>query len=233
MWLRPKFWPIFLTLVGLIVLLALGSWQLQRLAWKNGFLERLESRMTAAAVVMPDELMDLEQFEFRRVFVTGEFDHDREFYLLNRVVNGVVGGNIITPLHREGIGNYILVDRGWVPQNLRDPITRRENQVSGPVTVEAVVRGRLEKNLFTPDNNPARNEWYFIDPAAMATSAGIDAPGAYFLMAVEGKAGSGYPLGRGDKLSLSNDHLGYAITWYALAAVLLIVFVVYHRKQVS
>ena len=52
-------------------------------------------------------------------------------------------------------------------------------------------------------------------------------------MAVEGNSGAGYPLGRGDKLSLRNDHLGYAITWYALAAVLLIVFVVYHRKQLS
>jgi surfeit locus 1 family protein len=66
--------------------------------------------------------------------------------------------------------------------------------------------------LFAPDNNPARNEWYFIDPAAMAESVEINAPAAYFLMAVEGNSGAGYPLGRGDKLSLHNDHLGYAIT---------------------
>ena len=233
MWLRPNFWPTLLAVAGLVMLLALGSWQLQRLAWKNGVLERLESRMTAAAVLMPDESIDLAQYEFRRVFVTGEFDHDREIFLLNRVVNGVVGGDIITPLHRQGIGSHILVDRGWVPQSLRDPTTRRESQVGGVVTVEAIVRGRPEKNLFAPDNNPARSEWYFIDPAAMAESAGIGAPGAYYLMAVEGKSGVGYPLGRGDKLSPRNDHLGYAITWYALAAVLLIVFVVYHRKQVQ
>ena len=232
MWLRPNFWSTLFALAGLVVLLSLGTWQLQRLNWKDGVLERLESRMTAAAVVMPDEPIDLELFEFRRVFVMGEFDHDREIYLLNRVVNGVVGGDIITPLHRQGIGTHILVDRGWVPQSLRDPTTRRESQVSGVVTVEAIVRVRPEKNLFAPDNIPARNEWYFIDPAAMAESAGIDAPGAYFLMAVEDKSEAGYPLGRGDKLSPRNDHLGYAITWYALAAVLLIVFVVYHRKQV-
>ena len=102
-------------------------------------LERLESRMTAAAVLMPDEPIDLAQYEFRRVFVTGEFDHDREIYLLNRVVNGVVGGDFITPLHRQGIGSHILVDRGWVPQSLRDPTTRRESQVCGVVTVEAIV----------------------------------------------------------------------------------------------
>ena len=232
MWLRPKFWSTFFALAGLVVLLSLGSWQLQRLAWKNGFLEQLQSRMAAEAVVMPDDSVDLEQFEFRRVFVAGEFDHDREMYLFNRVVNGVVGGDIITPLRREGIGSHILVDRGWVPQSLRDPTTRRESQVGGIVTVEAIVRGRPEKNLFTPDNDPARNEWYFVDPAAMAVAAGVDAPGEYFLMAVESMSGKGYPQGRGDKLSLRNDHLGYAITWYALAVVLLVVFVVYHRKQV-
>jgi surfeit locus 1 family protein len=180
MWLRPKFWPTFFALAGLVVLLSLGSWQLQRLAWKNGFLERLQSRMAAAAVVMPDDPVDLERFEFRRIFVAGEFDHDREMYLLNRVVNGVVGGNIITPLRREGIGSHILVDRGWVPQSLRDLTTRPESQVSRVVTVEAIVRGGHEKNLFTPDNDPASNDWYFVDPAAMAAVAGIDAPVEYF-----------------------------------------------------
>ena len=99
--------------------------------------------------------------------MTGEFLHDREFHLLNRVLNGVVGV-------------HVIVGRGWVPDNLRDPASRYDGQVGRVVTVEAIVRKRTETTCFVPYNRPAFNEWYFIDPVAMAAVAGVDAPGAFF-----------------------------------------------------
>jgi surfeit locus 1 family protein len=112
--------------------------------------------------------------------VTGEFLHDREFHLLNRVLNGVVGVHVIVPLRRADNASYVIVDRGWVPDNLRDPTSRYDGLVGRIVTVEAIVRKRTETTCFVPYNRPAFNEWYFIDPVAMAAVAGVDAPGAFF-----------------------------------------------------
>ena len=231
MTLRPTVWSTLSTFAVLIVLLLLGTWQLNRLAWKEDVIERLESRLSATPIMLPTASLDPEQFEFRRVSVTGEFLHDLEFFLLNRVRNGVVGGHIITPLRRMEDTRLILVDRGWVPFDRRDPASRPEGQVSGVITIDAIVRTTPDRGWFVPGNRSAMNEWYFMDPAAMARSAGIVVPEKYYLAVVEYATPGDYPVGRGAQLFIRNDHLGYAITWYALAVVLLIVYAAHAWKR--
>lgn len=228
---RPTLWSTIFTLPALVVLLALGTWQLDRLAWKEGVTERLESRLSAKPIMLPTERFDPEQFEFRRVRVAGQFLHDSEFFLLNRVRDGVVGIHVVTPLRRLEDASHILIDRGWVPLDRRDPTSRRDAQVAGVVTLNAVVRRNPSRGWFVPENRPADNEWYFMDPAAMAAAAGVAVPGEFFLAAVEHTSPDDYPVARGAQIAIRNDHLGYAITWYALAAVLLAVYVVHGRKR--
>ena len=225
--LRPSTWSTIFTIPALVALLVLGTWQLQRLASKEDVIERLEARLSAAPIMLPAEPIDPERFEFRRVTVTGEFLHDLEFYLLNRVRNGVVGLHVVTPLHRLEDDSYLLVDRGWVPLDRRDPASRPAGRETGEITLDAVVRRKPNRGWFVPENRSARNEWYFMDPAVMAAAAGLAAPGTYFLAAVERATPGDYPIGEGGQISVRNDHLGYAITWYALAAVLVVVYIIH------
>ena len=229
--LRPTLWSTIFTLPALVVLLALGTWQLDRLAWKQAVIARLESGLSAKPIMLPTAPFDPGQFEFRRVSVAGEFIHESEFFLLNRVSDGVVGIHVVTPLRRLEDASHVLVDRGWVPLDRRDPASRRDGQVAGIVTLDAVVRRNPSRGWFVPENRPADNEWYFMDPAAMAAVAGVAAPGEFYLAAVERASPGDYPVGRGAQLTIVNNHLGYAVTWYALAAVLLAIYVVHGRKR--
>ena len=86
--LRPQFWPTLIALCGLAVLLALGTWQVQRLYWKNALIAKLETRTSAAPAPLPAEIVDPEALEFRPVRLAGRFRHEREIYLLGRVPRG-------------------------------------------------------------------------------------------------------------------------------------------------
>ena len=136
---RPKLWPTLFTVPALIALVFLGSWQVNRLHWKDTLIERLQERGTAAPVALPTWIDNVEAYEFRRVSVTGEYLHDKEFYVINRSLNGKPGLNIVTLLKRADDGGNILINRGWVPFEKRDPQTRLKGQVKGNIIVEGIV----------------------------------------------------------------------------------------------
>ncbi|MGB0552022.1 MAG: SURF1 family protein, partial [Alphaproteobacteria bacterium] len=120
---RPKLWPTLFTVPTLIALVFLGGWQVNRLHWKDTLIERLQERGTEAPVALPTRIDNVEAYEFRRVSVTGKYLHDKEFYVINRSLNGKPGLNIVTLLKRADDGGHILVNRGWVPFEKRDPQT--------------------------------------------------------------------------------------------------------------
>ncbi len=82
---KPRFWPTLSALCGLAVLLALGTWQVQRLHWKDALIAKLEARTSVAPAPLPAEIVDPEALEFRPVRLAGRFRHEREIYLLGRV----------------------------------------------------------------------------------------------------------------------------------------------------
>jgi surfeit locus 1 family protein len=226
---RPKLWPTLFTVPALIALIALGSWQIHRLYWKDTLIERLQERAQADPVALPVWIDDLEAFEFRRVAVTGEFLHDKEYYVVNRSLNGKHGLNIVTLFKRADGGGYVLVNRGWVPFEKREPKTRPEGQITGGVTIEGIVRLAKGPNLFTPDNEPHNNTWFYIDPSSMTASAGLPPVQRYYILAANASPG-GFPVGHQWRIDIKNDHLQYAITWFALAIGLLVIYIVYHRQ---
>jgi surfeit locus 1 family protein len=215
-----------MTLSSLLVLLALGGWQLQRLHWKTGLIEFREARIEAPPVPMPTDPTltgsDGETLEFRRVTVTGRFLNDREIYLAVLRL-GKSAFDVITPLRRDD-GTTVLVDRGWVPAAARAPARRAAGQIAGPTTVEGLARAGGRRGWFTPDNDPERNYWFWLDIPAMAAFAGVEAPPLVIEAGPAANPG-GLPLGRDYRVDLPNDHLYYAVTWFSLAAALGVIYV--------
>ena len=228
---RPTLWPTVFTIPTLIVLLALGTWQVERLAWKQELIDRLQARSAGPAVDLPVGIDDVAGWEFRNVRLKGRYLHERELYLLGRSKSGEAGVHVLTPLVRDGKRGTVLVDRGWVPPERRDPATRSKGQIAGPVEVEGMVRIAKPQGFFTPDNEPGQNLWFFFDPVPMAAAAGLGSLPDYYVLSNDDKLPGGLPKGRQWRLDIRNDHLQYAITWYSFAVALLVIYVVYHRQN--
>ena len=130
---RPGLWPSLATLLGLILLAGLGSWQVERLHWKEGLIAERAARLAAPATPLP-AAADWPAWDFRKVELRGTFRHDLEQLFGASTHEGRLGHHVLTPLLREG-GSAVLVDRGWVPTDRAHPAARREGQIEGPVTI--------------------------------------------------------------------------------------------------
>jgi len=218
--------------LALVLLVGLGVWQLYRLQWKTELIATRESQLALPPVDITGDpgALDPDALGFRRARARGVFLHDREIYLA-ATRGGKVGFDVITPLRLAG-GGTILVDRGWVPAARRDPARRAAGQVAGPVAVEGILRPAGRKRWLTPDNDRARNYWFWRDLAAMAEAAGVEAA-PVLLVAGPSPNPGGWPKGRAPRVDLPNNHLGYAVTWFLLAIGLVVVFVVWKRQQAA
>jgi len=228
---RPQLLPTLVTVPLLIVLIGLGTWQVQRLQWKQDLIDRLQSRSTAAPVPLPEGPLSRDEIEFQRVVVAGVFDHANEFYLWKRARNGQPGLNVLTPLSTADGRGLVLVNRGWIPSALRDPETRAEGQIQGQVTVEGIVRFAEPDPSFVQADRSEQNVWFRVDPPAMAAAAGLAPLPGHYIVAADREVPGGWPVGQQWRVDLPNNHLQYAITWYALAVALAVIYVVYHRRR--
>jgi surfeit locus 1 family protein len=231
---RPTFWPTVFTIPAIALMLGLGVWQLDRLAWKTDLIAEIQSRLAAPPAPLGDVLAEaggaLAGVQFRRVSVTGEFLNDRELYLAARSMNGNPGYHVMTPF-RQADGGTVLVDRGWVPVDRKLPAARADGQLAGPQTLDGVIRlPRAGKAWFQPDNEPQNNMWFWIDLPAMAAHAGAGDAAPVYLDAGPAENPGGFPIGGQTRVNLPNDHLQYAITWFALAVILAVIYVIYHRR---
>lgn len=212
------------------VLIALGTWQLARRAEKHDLITRIEARMAAPPVVLPVEIKDTAAFEYRRVTVTGHFLHEKEIHLTGRVQGGSAGVHVVTPLMREG-APAVFVNRGWVPQARIDPATRAGAQVVGRVTVTGIARLPARAGPFTPANEPAKGIWFIPDIPAMARVAALNSVLPVIVTADAPANPGGFPKGADLRIRLRDDHLQYAVTWYALAVVLVVIVLIARRRR--
>lgn len=227
---QPKLWPTLFTISALIVLLALGTWQLYRLQWKNNIISEIEYKTSLTPIDLPTTIDNMEDFEYRIVNVSGEFLHDKEVHLFTgpRVHRGKSGYNILTPMKRAD-GSYILVDRGWVPSTMKNS---NDRFVEGEVTIEGMIHKGEHKGRFTMDNNLKDNIWFWIDIDRIKRETGLELPN-YYIRAVRHADDAWEPIVpiAGDiVVKRRNDHLQYAITWYSFAIILLVIYFLYHRR---
>ncbi len=228
---RSLVWPSVFSLAMLCLFLGLGTWQVQRLHWKEGLIAARAAAVTAPPVSLPRDLAEARALEFHRVGAKGTFQHAAELYLQAISKDGAIGYHIVTPLLLED-GRFLLVDRGFVPENRRDPATRSASADLGEVMVTGLLRlpPAGKPSWFTPDNDVAGNHWFYVDLAAMAAADRIDRVLPFYLDADATPNAGGYPEGGQTNLDLPNDHLQYAITWYALAAAMPVLYVFWMLK---
>ena len=210
------------------LLIALGTWQLQRMVWKRELIATHAARLALPPLMLSGPPAGVAAPAFRRIRATGVFLHDRELYLGPRALDGVPGYRVITPL-RLTRGAIVLVDRGWVPLDRRDPATRARGQLGGRIEIEGRVRPAPRRGPFTPDNQPEKGVWFTIDVAEMAAWLGLRRVLPFAVEAGPARNPGGLPKGAGYEARLSANHLQYAITWYALAVVLAVIYVVLVR----
>jgi surfeit locus 1 family protein len=212
-------------LVGIMPILtfSLGTWQVSRLKWKIALIDELEEKLQQSPLQLPPHInLDvIPEFVFRKVIITGQWDHARTMFLKPRVNDGVHGVHVVTPLVRDN-GTTVLVDRGFVSNEVAS--SQSFGKPSGQVTVLGMIRTSQTRNAFTPDNEPTQNNWYWTDVNAMADHAGGQAAQVqpvFIEQIFEGDAGeaqlhlhNGMPLGRPPTVDIRNAHLSYIITWY-------------------
>ncbi|HEY8574177.1 SURF1 family protein [Phenylobacterium sp.] len=223
---RRRF-PVVLTLVTLValaILVGLGSWQLQRLAWKRELLARLEALEKAPPVpliYLMDELARGEDVEFRRVKVTCPGLSKAPYLELYGLHEGQAGSRLISACDVEGGGQgTILVDRGFVGDTIsaRPPVDPADRT---PVEIEGLLRRPDARTFVTPPNRTEANRWFSRDIPAMAAALKAPAAAPAFLMAETSTNPEWKALvPAAAPKEISNRHLEYAVTWFGLALAL-------------
>lgn len=218
---------------GVAILIGLGVWQLDRKVWKENLIARLETRLARA----PEDLPPRESWgrlnpdgnEYTRVIFPAEFLPGEEtlVYTAGSAFRPDVQGPgywVFAPARLAG-GSIVLVDRGFVPLDRKDPATRAQGAPAGSIEIVGVMRWPETRGLFTPDDDPKTNVWYLRDPKAMAAAKKWDAAAPFYIEQESPVPPGGWPKPGKLSVSLPDDHLQYALTWFGLALGLAGVYV--------
>lgn len=217
-----------LVLIALAILISLGTWQVERLHWKEGLLADIAARQVAAPVPLADiEAMAATggDIEYRKVTATGRYINNKERHFF-ATWRGQTGFYVYTPLELAD-GRVLFVNRGFVPYENKEPEMRMQGQLTDQQTVTGLAREKLpgKPSWVVPDNDVAKNIFYWKDLDVMAESVGLEKARVipFFVDADSTPNPAGLPIGGVTQVALPNDHLQYAFTWYGLAAVLVAV----------
>ena len=211
---------------------ALGVWQVQRLAWKRELIRQVDARIHAAPVAAPppDQTIARQADQYRRVVVSGRFDHQHEA-LVKAVTDLGPGYWVMTPL-ATGRGFTVLINRGFVPSERQKPTDRAAGQVEGETTVVGLLRLSEPDGGFLRANDPAGDRWFSRDVAGIAKTRGLSGPVApYFIDADATPNPGGWPRGGLTVVRFANSHLIYALTWFGLALMSAAGFVLFAREE--
>ena len=204
---RRMILPLLFGLIGTAILMSLGFWQVQRMQWKEGILADITARISAAPVALP-ATPDPEADRYLPVTVSGRFTGQTLRVLVSRKEIGA-GVRIIEAFQTDD-GRRVLVDRGFLP----DADKNRALSVSN-ATVTGNLHWPQETDSFTPPPDLKTGLWYARDVAAMSRALDTEPT---FLVARE-PTGDGIEAMPVDTSGIPNDHWGYAVQWFSMAAV--------------
>ncbi|WP_306252744.1 SURF1 family protein [Parvularcula sp. IMCC14364] len=236
------------TLIGLAILISLGTWQVQRLAWKEDLIARVEARTNAEPIEFAEAYrrwLEGEDMEYTPVWVQLVYNHPREAHVFGSL-EGVAGWYVFTPasFHKRqpdfiDEDAVLYINRGFTADTFKARETRPDSLIAAdendtlPV-VTGLLRTPQESpaiaGALTPQNDPARNEWYVRDPMVFAGAAGVKALPVW-VDSSGSENPAAWPKGNTTRLDFNNRHLEYALTWFGLAATLLVVFFAFSLKR--
>ena len=222
-------------IVAFLILIGLGTWQVERKAWKEGLIALLTERLNAPPVTLPPakdwQNLDPASDEYSRVTLSAQFDNAAEalvYGVASAFRPDVTGPGywVFTPA-RLADGNTVIVNRGFIPEAKKDPNSREAGQITGPVTIVGTLRWPDARRWFTPNDDPAHNLWLSRDPQSIAAAKGLGTVAPFYVEQESPAPPGGLPQPGKLMVALPDNHLQYAVTWYGLAAALVATFAVW------
>jgi surfeit locus 1 family protein len=239
---RPSLWPTLATMALLPVLVALGQWQLERAAWKQGLVDAHAARISEPAQPLQRVLISSgDDLEYRQVTAQGVYDLDHQLLLDNQIYRGAAGYHVLTPLHLEGAesgGDWVLVNRGWVP--LGESRSQLPT-VTGPaeqIVLHAMIK-RPPAKAFGPEavESPVTS-WPQVIQQLEVGPIGerLGRPLLPLVLLLDKADPGGFVREWQPVYGITPDkHRAYAAQWFTLALVLLLIYVGVntHRRAVK
>lgn len=199
--------------VGVAILLAMGFWQVERLEWKTALIGEIEARLAAGPVELPARV-DPARDRLLRVAVPGTLGQG-ELHVISSLRPWGPGYRVVAPLALED-GRRVLLDRGFVPMDMKEPADRPGALAAGDaVDVTGLLLWPAETDGYTPEPDLGRNIWFARDVDAMARA--LDT--APVMVVAESAGPADWPRPVPPGVDVPNRHLEYAITWFGLAIV--------------
>ncbi len=196
---------------------ALGVWQVQRLHWKHALIARVDARIHAEPAALPARKdwpqASAARDEYHRVVVTGEYLRNADTRV-QAVTERGPGWWLLTPLRDDG-GDAILVNRGFVPSDWNGDVA----PPVGHIRVVGLLRMSEPNGAFLHRNDPTHDRWYSRDVAAIARARSLGDIAPWFVDAERDANASEWPAGGMTVVRFRDQHLQYALTWFALAAL--------------
>lgn len=211
---KPTIGASILTLIGALILFSLGSWQVQRLTWKNDLIETIKERMQDELIIFPNDLTDVKALDYTNGALRGRFMYDHEFFVHSRRYRGERGVHVLTPFQRLN-GDIVLVNRGFVKEEDIPFIRRPETQM----ILNGVLHKPDDRNRFTPQNTSGSDMIYATDLDFIEHETGLKFSTPMVVYASDVK--SGVPIGGQLNLDIVNDHLEYAYFWYVMCLMMI------------
>lgn len=233
-WTKFAVMSVFAFLV-FATLCALGNWQVNRLAQKEDLIKTIQSRIYQPPRPIETFLKTEPGTDYWPVKLSGAFHHDSERHFF-ATFEGQSGYFVYTPLEIAPNG-FVFINRGFVPFDKKEAAKRSEGQTQGVVNITGLARSILTEKPSSslPDNDAAKNIFYWKDFSAMRDTAGLPSGATVLEVFVDADKTatppSGMPIGGVTIIDLPNSHLQYAVTWYGLAATLLGIWIVLAWRQ--
>ena len=201
---------------------ALGTWQLYRLQWKL----ELISEITFGLDSRPIEYSNSIKKNYQRVSVIGKFNFDNQIYLYSLNDNGKPGYDVVTPF-RTNKNENVLINRGWIKKELKNnPIINSNEQLEQKIV--GLLRKIYKPNIFKPDNDLKNNIWFSINLEDLKETSGEQF--SEFVIFLEDNRAKA-PLPKKISIDVPNNHLKYAITWYAISISIIFYYLYFRRKK--
>jgi surfeit locus 1 family protein len=223
--------PGLITLALFALAMGLGIWQVQRLAWKTALLADMDRAEASPAIDLPPDANAVSA-AFQKVRLSGRLLDRSVLYgadVRDTPAGARMGGRLIKPLQRAD-GSIVLVDFGWLPDPGSPPF--RSPISAGPAQVEGYLRPGDTAKWWSAKDDPAAMRFFTADPAAIGAALGMANVAPYLLVVMGPDQPGHFPIPAQHLPRPPNDHLSYAITWFSLGAILLVIFVLWSRKAI-
>ena len=223
---KKLFLSLIYSSIAILILISLGTWQLERLKWKTIILSSMKTSLSMPSIELSNEIIgNINKYRFRHITLIGSYLNNNYLTIYSKVLNKKVGMHLVVPFKTQY--GTILVNRGFIPKgfNINSQMEPEIIQING------IIKFQQKINYFTPKNNISKNQWYYINIDEISNM--LSMPLLNFYLIEENNTKEKYPVGSQYNINIPNDHLQYAITWFSLAFALSIFINVFWRKNVK